>query len=52
MEIQSIFQVDAFTEEPFTGNPAGVVMVSDDITTERMQQLAMWIPEEQRVKIW
>ncbi len=41
MEIQSIFQVDAFTEEPFTGNPAGVVVVSGDITTERMQQLAM-----------
>jgi len=38
-----LFQVDAFTEEPFKGNPAGVMVVSDDITTERMQQLTLEI---------
>ena len=41
MQFQSIFQVDAFTAEPFKGNPAGVMVVTEDITTERMQQLAM-----------
>jgi PhzF family phenazine biosynthesis protein len=36
-----LYQIDAFTDEPFKGNPAGVMVVSGDITTERMQQLAM-----------
>jgi phenazine biosynthesis protein PhzF family len=40
MQVKSIFQVDAFTAEPFKGNPAGVMVVLDDITTDRMQQLA------------
>jgi PhzF family phenazine biosynthesis protein len=41
MQVKSIFQVDAFTAEPFKGNPAGVMVVTGDITTKRMQQLAM-----------
>ncbi|MDP4271929.1 MAG: PhzF family phenazine biosynthesis protein, partial [Bacteroidota bacterium] len=41
MQFQSIFQVDAFTAEPFKGNPAGVMVVTEDITAERMQRLAM-----------
>ncbi|MTK54035.1 PhzF family phenazine biosynthesis protein [Paludibacter sp.] len=41
MKTKLLYQVDAFTAEPFKGNPAGVMVVTDDITTERMQQLAM-----------
>lgn len=41
MNTNVLFQVDAFTAEPFKGNPAGVMVVSEDITTERMQRLAM-----------
>ncbi len=33
-------QVDAFTTEPFGGNPAGVVTHAGDISVETMQQIA------------
>ncbi|HTP40485.1 MAG TPA: PhzF family phenazine biosynthesis isomerase [Steroidobacteraceae bacterium] len=35
-----IFQVDAFTREPFRGNPAGVVLHADSLGDARMQDLA------------
>lgn len=35
-----VFQVDAFTIEPFSGNPAGVVPNADDLTEEQMQAIA------------
>ena len=35
-----IFQVDAFTRELFTGNPAGVVPDADGLTDEQMQNIA------------
>lgn len=35
-----IFQVDAFTDTPFGGNPAGVVPEADDLTDEEMQKIA------------
>lgn len=46
MEI-NIFQVDAFSKEPFGGNPAGVVTNSKGITKEYMQKIAneMNLPE-------
>lgn len=39
--MKTIYQVDAFTEVPFKGNPAGVMLVDEHFSAERMQQLAM-----------
>lgn len=36
----TIYHVDAFTDEPFGGNPAGVVLDSNNLTTEIMQKIA------------
>jgi PhzF family phenazine biosynthesis protein len=35
-----VFQVDAFTSRRFTGNPAGVVLDADALSTDDMQALA------------
>lgn len=35
-----IKQIDAFTRKPFTGNPAGVVLDADSISSKVMQQIA------------
>ncbi len=35
-----IFQVDAFTDQPFTGNPAGVVLGADQLDDTEMQAIA------------
>lgn len=40
MEIIGIKQVDAFTDVPFGGNPAGVVTAADSLDESRMQQIA------------
>lgn len=40
MTTYSIYQVDAFTTTPFQGNPAGVVLAADGLTTGQMQQIA------------
>ena len=34
---QEIFQVDAFTDKPFTGNPAGVCILPGPADEEWMQ---------------
>ncbi len=36
-----IYQVDAFTNEPFKGNPAGVMLVDTKVTSEWMQNMAL-----------
>ena len=36
-----IYQVDAFTHGPFTGNPAAVCVLTDPVTEETMQKIAM-----------
>ncbi len=36
-----IFQVDAFTNSKFKGNPAAVVILKDPLDTKMMQQIAM-----------
>ncbi|HXX62622.1 MAG TPA: PhzF family phenazine biosynthesis protein [Bacteroidota bacterium] len=43
----SVKQVDAFTETPLTGNPAGVVLNGDGLTDKQMQMIAreMSVPE-------
>jgi PhzF family phenazine biosynthesis protein len=43
----SVKKVDAFTETPLTGNPAGVVVKADGLTPEQMQGIAreMSVPE-------
>lgn len=35
-----VFQVDAFTSRPFTGNPAGVVLGADVLDSDEMQAIA------------
>ncbi len=35
-----LYQVDAFTEERFTGNPAGVITNADGLTEYEMQKIA------------
>lgn len=37
---RTIFQVDAFTDEPFKGNPAGVMIVTEEVSSEWMQNVA------------
>ncbi|HVV17377.1 MAG TPA: PhzF family phenazine biosynthesis protein [Polyangia bacterium] len=34
------FQVDAFAERPFAGNPAAICLVREPLTTDRMQEIA------------
>jgi predicted PhzF superfamily epimerase YddE/YHI9 len=36
-----IYQVDAFTDEPFKGNPAGVIMIDENTEPEWMQNIAL-----------
>lgn len=36
-----IFQVDSFTDKPFTGNPAGVCILEDEIDEQTMKNIAM-----------
>lgn len=38
-----IYQVDAFTEKPFSGNPAGVCVLNERLDEELMQKIAMEI---------
>lgn len=40
MRTVRLFQVDAFTETPFTGNPAGVVLGAEVLTDAEMQAIA------------
>ncbi|ARS89440.1 PhzF family phenazine biosynthesis protein [Natrarchaeobaculum aegyptiacum] len=35
-----VLQVDAFTDDPLSGNPAGVVPNADDLTDDQMQAIA------------
>jgi PhzF family phenazine biosynthesis protein len=37
---QIIYQVDAFTDEPFKGNPAGVMIIDQQTDSDRMQNIA------------
>ncbi len=36
-----LYQVDSFTGEPFKGNPAGVMIVEENTSTELMQNIAL-----------
>ncbi|MBN1361974.1 MAG: PhzF family isomerase [Sedimentisphaerales bacterium] len=40
METINVYQVDAFTTEPFQGNPAGVVANADALSDAQMQAIA------------
>lgn len=40
MKTVKIFQVDAFTDQKFKGNPAGVVLEADELTGVEMQDIA------------
>lgn len=41
MKTIPIYQVDAFTHGPFTGNPAAVCIMTEPVTGETMQKIAM-----------
>ena len=38
--VVDVFQVDAFTQQRFTGNPAGVVLGAESLTDTQMQAIA------------
>ncbi len=38
---KTIYQVDSFTDVPFKGNPAGVMLLDTELTEEQMQNIAM-----------
>ena len=38
---QTIFQVDSFTKKAFHGNPAGVMILKEDLEDALMQNIAM-----------
>ena len=40
MRKSTIYQVDAFTDKAFKGNPAGVLIIDESITAEWMQNMA------------
>ncbi|ANF52865.1 hypothetical protein A0O34_21115 [Chryseobacterium glaciei] len=40
MKTFKIYQIDAFTKEKFSGNPAGVVVNADGLNATQMQQIA------------
>lgn len=40
MRTVQVFQVDAFTDTPFTGNPAGVVLQAEQLDVAEMQAIA------------
>ncbi len=45
--VMKIFQVDAFTDKPLSGNPAGVCILSEKLNEKLMQNIAseMNLPE-------
>ena len=49
----TVKHVDAFTTEPFSGNPAGVITEADELTVEMMQRIAseMYLSETSFVTI-
>lgn len=61
-KIYRIYQVDSFTNELFTGNPAGVVPNADGLTELQMQKIArelnnsetafIFQPEEKGYDVW
>lgn len=40
MRKYNLYQIDSFTKEKFTGNPAGVITNADGLTLEEMQKIA------------
>ncbi|MGZ5198374.1 MAG: PhzF family isomerase [Telluria sp.] len=40
MKTYRLFHIDSFTRAPFSGNPAGVVLDADELTSEQMQAIA------------
>ncbi len=38
---KTIYQVDSFTDTPFKGNPAGVMLLDAELSEEQMQNIAM-----------
>ena len=49
---KTIYQVDAFTTEPFKGNPAGVCILDYEPSVEWMQNIAMEMNLSETAFIW
>jgi PhzF family phenazine biosynthesis protein len=47
-----IYQVDAFTSEPFKGNPAGVCIIDNEPDTVWMQNIAMEMNLSETAFVW
>ncbi len=47
-----IYQVDAFTSEPFKGNPAGVCILNSEPSEEWMQNIAMEMNLSETAFVW
>ena len=47
-----VFQVDSFTKEKFTGNPAGVVPKADNLNEIQMRQIARELNNSETVFIF
>lgn len=43
MAVYRYLQLDVFAHRPATGNPLGVVLDADGLTTDRMQAVAAWL---------
>lgn len=41
MKSNLLYQVDAFTDQPFRGNPAGVCIINEEMSDTWMQNVAM-----------
>ncbi len=50
--MEKIYQVDAFTDKPFTGNPAGVCLFSGKKPDELMQNIAMEMNLSETAFLW
>lgn len=40
MKSVKVYHYDAFSEEPYKGNPVGVVLNGDELTDDQMQEAA------------
>ncbi|NDA40872.1 MAG: PhzF family phenazine biosynthesis protein, partial [Actinobacteria bacterium] len=39
---KTYYEIDVFGAEAFSGNPVGVVLEADELSTKQMQDFARW----------
>ena len=52
MKSYNLYQIDSFTKEKFTGNPAGVITNADGLSDEQMQMIARELNNSETVFIF